>query len=38
MEAALVALAGKGRKLTTEELSAMINKLGFEPHIQDLRS
>lgn len=38
MEAALVALAGKGRKLTTEELTAMINELGFEPHIQDLRS
>ena len=38
MEAALVALAGKGRKLTTEELSAMIDELGLEPHIQNLRS
>ncbi|MDP6793276.1 MAG: hypothetical protein QF660_04390 [Anaerolineales bacterium] len=38
MEAALVALAGKGRALTTEELSAMIDRLDFEPHIQDLRS
>ncbi len=38
MEAALVALAGKGRRLTTEELSSMIDQLGFEPQIQDLRA
>ena len=38
MEAALVALAGKGRALTTKELTALIDELGFEPQIQDLRS
>lgn len=36
MEAALVALAGKGRALSLEELNEMINKLGFEPQLQEL--
>ena len=36
MEAALVAVSGKGRKLTRDELSAMLDKLGFEPQLQEL--
>jgi len=36
MEAALVAVAGKGRPLTWEELTDMLDKLGFEPQIQEL--
>jgi hypothetical protein len=36
MEAALVAVAGKGRTLTWPELSEMIGKLGFEPQLQEL--
>jgi hypothetical protein len=36
MEAALVALAGKGRALTWPELTELIDKLGFEPQIQEL--
>ena len=36
MEAALVAVAGKGRKLTYAELEEMTNQLGFEPVIQKL--
>lgn len=36
MEAALVALAGKGRALTWDELKEMIDKLGFEPQLQEL--
>jgi len=36
MEAALVAVSGKGRKLTTDELNAMLDKLGFEPQLQEL--
>jgi hypothetical protein len=36
MEAALVAVSGKGRPLTWDELSQMIDKLGFEPHLQEL--
>lgn len=36
MEAALVALAGKGRALSWDELSEMIQKLGFEPQLQEL--
>ena len=37
MEAALVALAGKGRALNNDELRAIISQLGLEPQIQDLR-
>ena len=36
MEAALVAMANKGRKLNTNELNALIDQIGFEPHIQEL--
>jgi hypothetical protein len=36
MEAALVAVAGKGRPLTTEELEEMLEKLGLEPQLQEL--
>ena len=36
MEAALVAAAGKGRKLTKEELSQLIDRLGMEPQLQAL--
>ena len=38
MEAALVALAGKERALTIAELTNLIDQLGFEPQLQDLRS
>jgi hypothetical protein len=36
MEAALVAVSGKGRPLTWPELTEMLNKLGFEPQLQEL--
>jgi len=36
MEAALVAASGKGRPLTWPELSEMLDKLGFEPQLQEL--
>jgi hypothetical protein len=36
MEAALVAASGKGRPLTWPELTEMIDKLKFEPQIQEL--
>lgn len=36
MEAALVAVAGKGRKLTYAELNAMLDQLHFEPQLQEL--
>jgi hypothetical protein len=36
MEAALVAAAGKRRKLSPEELQQMLDELGFEPQIQHL--
>jgi hypothetical protein len=36
MEAALVAVSGKGRPLTWPELTEMIDKLGFQPQLQDL--
>ncbi|MFT3891346.1 MAG: hypothetical protein QM730_06905 [Anaerolineales bacterium] len=36
MEAALVAISGKGRPLTWPELNEMLDKLGFEPQIQEL--
>jgi hypothetical protein len=36
MEAALVALSGKGRPLTWEELNVLLDKLGFEPQLQEL--
>ncbi len=36
MEAALVAASGKNRPLTWPELTEMIDKLGFEPQLQEL--
>lgn len=36
MEAALVAISGKNRPLTLDELNEMITKLGFEPQLQEL--
>jgi len=36
MEAALVAVSGKNRPLTWPELTEMIDKLGFEPQLQEL--
>ncbi|MBN2149419.1 MAG: hypothetical protein JW726_18670 [Anaerolineales bacterium] len=36
MEAALIAVAGRGRKLTYDELNAMLDQLGFEPQLQEL--
>ena len=35
-EAALVAVAGKGRKLTHAELNELLDKLGLEPQLQEL--
>jgi hypothetical protein len=36
MEAALVAVSGKGRPLTWPELAEMLDTLGFEPQLQEL--
>ncbi len=36
MEAALIAVAGKGRKLTHEELVQMLEQLDFHPQLQQL--
>jgi len=36
MEAALIAVSGKGRELTKDELSALITQLNLEPHLQEL--
>lgn len=36
MEAALIAIAGKGRVLTHNELDEMLDRLGFEPQLQEL--
>jgi hypothetical protein len=36
MEAAMIAASGKGRKLTQDELNEMLDKLGFEPQLQEL--
>ncbi|MBN2499387.1 MAG: hypothetical protein JXB38_01390 [Anaerolineales bacterium] len=36
MEAALIAVSGKGRPLTAEELTALVKELHFEPKIQEL--
>jgi hypothetical protein len=36
MEAALVAVSGKGRALTWPELTELLDKLGFEPQLQEL--
>jgi hypothetical protein len=36
MEAALVAVSGKGRPLTWAEYNELLDKLGFEPQLQEL--
>ena len=36
MEAALVAVSGKGRPLSFQELDEMLDKLGFQPQLQEL--
>jgi hypothetical protein len=36
MEAALIAVSGKARKLTNKELSLMLDQLGFQPQLQEL--
>jgi hypothetical protein len=36
MEAALIAISGKGRKLTGPELDELLDKLGFLPQLQEL--
>jgi hypothetical protein len=36
MEAALVAVAGKGRELTRDELNQLLDQLGLEPQLQEL--
>jgi hypothetical protein len=36
MEAALVAVAGKGRTLTREELKQLIDQLDLQPQLQEL--
>jgi len=36
MEAALIAISGKGRALTHAEYEEMLTKLGFEPSLQEL--
>lgn len=38
LEAALVAVSGKNRPLTWDELSGMIAQLGFQPQLQDLEA
>jgi len=36
MEAALIAVSGKGRKLSLPEINELLDQLGFEPQIQEL--
>lgn len=36
LEAALVAISGKGRELTRDELRQLLEQLGYEPQIQEL--
>ena len=36
MEAALVAVSGKGRKLTKQELNQLLDQLGLEPQLREL--
>jgi hypothetical protein len=36
MAAALIAISGKGRKLTNNELQQLLDQLGFEPQLQEL--
>ena len=36
MEAALIAVSGKWRRLTHDEINDLLNQLGFEPQLQEL--
>jgi hypothetical protein len=36
MEAALIAISGKDRALTSAEYNELLDKLGFEPQLQEL--
>jgi hypothetical protein len=36
MEAGLIAASGKGRKLTLEEISELLDRLGMQPQVQEL--
>ena len=36
MEAALIAVSGKKRKLTYDEINELLERLGFEPQIQEV--
>jgi hypothetical protein len=36
LEAALVAIADKGRVLRNDELKELLDRLGFEPQLQEL--
>jgi hypothetical protein len=36
MEAALIAISGKGRKLNYDELRSLLDQLGFDPQIEEL--
>jgi hypothetical protein len=36
MEAALIAISGKGRVLTSAEYNELLDQLGFEPQLQEL--
>ncbi len=36
MEAALIAASGKGRRLTQEEIEALLAEIGLEPQLQIL--
>jgi hypothetical protein len=36
MEAALIAISGKGRKLSYDELNKLLDQMGFEPQLQEL--
>ncbi|HNB54146.1 MAG TPA: hypothetical protein PK530_19510 [Anaerolineales bacterium] len=38
MEAALIAVSGKGRKLTYPEYNALLDQLGFEPNLLELNA
>jgi hypothetical protein len=38
MEAALIAISGKGRALTHAEYEDLLKKLKFEPSLQELNS
>jgi hypothetical protein len=36
MEAALIAISGKQRRLTSDEINAMLDQLNFKPQLQEL--